>query len=115
MNQKARVTMLLSILRFVYNCALDRKSAINILGVWVTEDSSWYMNTKQICIKAYSSVPMLSILKYAGICRDDLILIYKVFIRSVMQYCSVTFHTGLTIEQSKKLDGIQNMFENHFR
>ena len=42
------------------------------------------------------------------ICRDDLILIYKLFIRSVMEYCSVSFHTGLTNDQSKKLEGIQS-------
>ena len=51
---------------------------------------------------------MLSKLKYAGICRSDLILIYKLFIRSLMEYCSVTFHTALTIDQSKKLEGVQS-------
>ena len=68
---------------------------------------SWNKNTKEICIKAYSRVQMLTKLKYAGICRDDLLLIYKLFIRSVIEYCSVAFHTSLTLEQNKTLEGIQ--------
>ena len=42
------------------NKPLERKNAIKILGIWLTEDLSWDLNTKQICIKAYSRVQMLS-------------------------------------------------------
>ena len=59
------------------NNPLERKSAVKILGIWLAEDLSWELNTKQICMKAFSKVPKLSKLKYAGIGRDDLILIYN--------------------------------------
>ena len=51
---------------------------------------------------------MLTKLKYAGIKRDDLIDIYKLFIRSTAEYCSVVFHTSLTQKQVKKLEVIQS-------
>ena len=51
---------------------------------------------------------MLSRLKYAGIPREDLLLIYKLFIRSTAEYCSVVFHSALTQEQTKKIELIQS-------
>ena len=67
----------------------------------------WDENTKQICIKAYSRVSILCKLKYAGICIEDLITIYILFIRSITEYCSVAFHSSLTEAQSEKLESIQ--------
>ena len=67
----------------------------------------WDENTKQICIKAYSRLSILCKLKYAGICMEDLITIYVLFICSIAEYCSVAFHTSLTEAQSDKLESIQ--------
>ena len=78
------------------NVPLDRLSLTKVLGVWLQEDMGWDENTKQICKKAYSRVAILSKLKYAGICIDDLITIYTLFIRSLTEYCSVVFHSSLT-------------------
>ena len=58
-------------------------------------------------MKAFSRISMLSKLKYAGIGRSDLLTIYKLFIRSVTEYCSVVFHTSLTLDQSNKMEVIQ--------
>ena len=38
---------------------------------------------------------------------EDLVDIYKLYIRSVTEYCSVAFHSSLTVEQSYKLERIQ--------
>ena len=86
---------------------LERLSVTKVLGVWLQEDMGWDANTKQICIKAYSRVSILSKLKYAGICTDDLITIYSLFIRSLTEYCSVVFHSSLTLNQTHKLEAIQ--------
>ena len=82
---------------------LKSVSVIKQLGLWLEEDMSWNENTKQICIKAFSRVRMLSQLKYAGISREDLLTIYKLFIRSVTEYCSVVFHSSLTQKQEQKI------------
>ena len=50
---------------------------------------------------------MLTKLKYAGVSRDDLLEVYKLFIRSIAEYCAVAFHSSLTNEQSNKLEKIQ--------
>ena len=67
----------------------------------------WDENTKQISIKAYSRVSILCKLKYVGIQIEDLLTIYILFIRSVMEYCSVVFHSSLTEAQTNKLEAIQ--------
>ena len=91
----------------INNITLERKSVIKILGVWFQEDMKWNFNIKQVCIKAYSRMYILNKLKYAGIQQSDLITIYKLFIRSVTEYCSALFHSSLTIDLSDKLESIQ--------
>ena len=87
---------------------LDRLSVTKLLGVWLQEDMGWETNVKQICKKAYSRIPILGKLKYAGIQNEDLVTIYKLFIRSVTEYCSVVFHTSLTQDQRRRLETIQS-------
>ena len=82
---------------------IKRLSVVKILGVWIQEDMGWEENTKQICKKSDSRISILNRLKYAGICIEDLITIYILFIRSLTEYCSVAFHASLTQKQSQKL------------
>ena len=39
--------------------------------------------------------------------RTDIILNYKQFIRTVLEYCSVAFHSSLTVAQSDSLERCQ--------
>ena len=86
---------------------LERISVTKLLGVWISEDMSWSRNCREICRKAFSRLSMITKLKYVGICEEDLVDIYVLFIRSVAEYCSVSFHSSLTQEQTRKLEGIQ--------
>ena len=87
---------------------LERSSVLKVLGIWLQEDLKWDYNTKQICIKAYSRMNILNRLKYVGIGESDLITIYKMFIRSMCEYCSSVFHSSLTQELSDKIEAIQS-------
>ena len=91
----------------IENTKLDRVKESKILGLYLTDDLSWTRNCKEICVKAYSRVQMLTKLKYVGVKTEDLLDIYILYIRSVTEYCSVAFHSSLTIEQSKKLERIK--------
>ena len=68
---------------------------------------SWSRNCQEICVKAYSRLSMITKLKYVGVSREDLLDIYILFIRSVTEYCAVSFHSSLTGQQSDKLEKIQ--------
>ena len=52
---------------------------------------------------------MLTKLKYAGVSIEDLLDVYILFIRSIAEYCSVAFHSSLTIEQTNKIEQIQKI------
>ena len=87
---------------------VERMPVIKLLGVWLQEDLGWHENTKQICKKAFSRISLLSKLKYVGIQTDDLLTIYKLFIRCIPEYCSTVFHSSLSEELSNKIDRIQS-------
>ena len=91
----------------INNVILDRIPATKLLGVWLTEELSWSRNCKEICIKAYSRLSLLTKLKYVGVRTEDLLEIYTLYIRSITEYCSVAFHPSLTYEQSQTLERIQ--------
>ena len=83
---------------------LERKPAQKILGMWVSADLSWSQHCQEICKKAYSRLSMLTKLMYVGVRIEDLIDIYILYIRSLAEYCSVAFHSSLTVEQSNKIE-----------
>ena len=91
----------------INNIMIDRVSVSKILGIWISEDLTWTKNCQEICKRAYSRLSMITKLKYAGVCQDDLIDIYVLFIRSVTEYCAVSFHSTLTQEQTNKIEKIQ--------
>jgi hypothetical protein len=91
----------------INNKKLDQVSVTKLLGVWISDDMSWSRNCKEITIKAYSRLTMLTKLKYVGVCTEDLIDVYKLFIQCCVEYCSVAFHSSLSIELSDKLELIQ--------
>ena len=73
----------------------------------VSDDLSWSRHCQEICKKAYSRMSMPTKLKYVGVRFEDLIYIYILYIRSLTEYCSVSFHSSLTVEQSNKIERIQ--------
>ena len=66
----------------VNNVKIDRVNASKILGVWIDDNLSWSRNCKEICIKAYSRIQMLTKLKYVGVQTEDLLEIYLLYIYS---------------------------------
>ena len=91
----------------VDNVKLDRLSESKILGLYLSEDMSWARNCKEICMRAYSRMQMITKLKYVGVKTEDLLEIYILYIRSIAEYFSVAFHSCLTIELSDKLERIK--------
>ena len=86
---------------------LERTKVLKILGLYITKNLSWSENCSEICRKAFSRMQMLTKLKYVGVAIEDLIEVYVLYIRSLAEYCSVVFHSSLTIEQSNKHKRIQ--------
>jgi hypothetical protein len=92
------------------NAKLEQLKVSKILGIWISEDLTWSRNTREICLKAFARMSLITKLKYVGVKTKDLIDIYKLFIRSLLEYCSVAFHSSLT--QENEHDFIRACSEN---
>ena len=88
---------------------IDRVEEIKLVGVWVTTWLDWDKNIREICKKAYARMTMLTKLKYVGVKEEDLLNIYVLYIRSLLEYCSTVWHSTLTVEQSKNIENVQKL------
>ena len=52
---------------------------------------------------------MITKLKYVGVPIDDLLNVYILYVRSLLEYCSVVWHSTLTVEQSQNLESVQKL------
>ena len=88
---------------------IDRIEETKLVGVWVTTWLDWQKNTREICKRAYARMTMLTKLKYVGVPTPDLLDIYILYIRSLLEYCSVVWHSTLTLEQSQEIENVQKI------
>ena len=91
------------------NSKIEQVPTAKIVGVWLQSNLKWDRNTKELTIKAFSRISMITKLKYVGVGTDDLMDIYKLYIRSIVEYCSVVWHSSLTEELSRKLEMVQKI------
>ena len=78
-----------------------------IVGVVLTSDLKWDRNTKELTRRAYSRMSMITKLKYVGVKHEDLLDVYKLFIRSLLEYCAVVWHSRLTSDLRESLERVQ--------
>ena len=62
-----------------------------------------------MCKRAFARLTLLTKLKYVGISREDLLDVYKLYIRSLLEYCSVVWHSTLTVQQSSDIENVQKL------
>ena len=91
------------------NKTLERVEEVKLVGVWITTFLDWTKNTKELCKKAYARLTLITKLKYVGTSREDLLDVYKLYIRSILEYCSVVWHSTLTVTQNKDIENIQKL------
>ena len=52
---------------------------------------------------------LLTKLKYVGTSTEDLLDVYNLFIRSILEYCCVVWHSTLTVQQSTNIENVQKL------
>merc|ERR1719319_1780863 len=88
---------------------INRVKHIKLLGVWLQEDGGWERNTQEMCKRAYSRISMLTKLKYAGVSKENLVLLYKLHIRSCLEYVVVAWHSSLSSQQESSIERCQSV------
>ena len=86
---------------------LDCIDQIRLLGIELKSDLTRKSNTASIIKKAFGRMSLLRKLVGFGAQKDDLVLIYILFIRSLLEYCSEVWHSSITIEEKDDLERVQ--------
>ena len=91
----------------INNELLEVTEEIKLLGVNVTNDLKWNSNTKYITTKAYSRLWMLRRLTNLGANKVELVDCYTKQTRSVLEYCAVVWHAGLSQINAADIERVQ--------
>ena len=81
-----------------------------ILGLVIRDDLSWKSNTKLMTKKAYSRLWMIRRLKLNGASLDDLLDVYEKQIRSVLEFGTPVWNSGLTKGEVVDIERVQRVF-----
>ena len=93
----------------INNKVIDRLEEQKVLGVWITTWLDWQKNTDEIVKKSFARLSLITKLKYIGTSITDLIDVYVLFIRSLLEYCSTVWHSTLTVDQSNSIENVQKV------
>ena len=80
---------------------------IKLLGVMITSDLKWHMNTEYITHKGFARLWMLRRLKQLGASTAELLDVYNKQVRSVLEFGAVVWTAGLTEENRKQIERVQ--------
>ena len=86
---------------------IERIKVFKLLGVWFQDDLSWDQHVSHMLSRAATRLYYLCQLRRAGLGTDDLLGYYKAVVRSVVEYASQVWNSGLTRGQSEDLERVQ--------
>ena len=89
------------------NTVLDNVEQFRLLGVELTNDLTWKKNTAVVTKKAFARMSLLTKLVSFGVPDDDLVIIFVLYIRSLLEYCAVLWHSTITEEEVNDLERVQ--------
>ena len=86
---------------------LERVDSLTLLGVAIQSDLKWDNQVQQMISRAARRLYILSVLKKSGVNANDLVTIYKAYIRPLMEFGVPVWGSGITNTQSDKIERIQ--------
>ena len=87
--------------------ALDVVEETKLLGLTITSDCKWNKNVKNTKAKGNGRLWFLRRLKLLGAKEDTMIEIYKLFCRSVLEYCAPVWSGALTKANTEDIERVQ--------
>ena len=87
------------------NTIVERIHQHKHLGLWLSSDLDWEKHISYTCLRANRKLAVLRSVRFLN--RATLDLLYKLTVRSVVEYAMVVFYNSLKQTQLKRLDQIQ--------
>ena len=89
------------------NTSLKYVHHAKVLGIYIQADLKWDTQVNHICQNANKRLFILSKLKRFGFNTTELITIYSCYVRPLLEYADVIWHSSLTVKQSLRIERIQ--------
>ena len=88
---------------------LEAIEETKLLGTIITTDLKWHRNSDMIIKKAYQRMRMIQKLKSFGVNKSDLVTIYVLYIRSILELNCPVWHFSLTSEDETSIERVQKV------
>ena len=93
----------------IQNSLIEQVHETKLLGVLIQDNLHWHANTKNLVKKAFSRMIILRKLTEFAVPQNDMLTIYVLFIRSVVEQSSVVWSSSLTREEEISLERTQKV------
>ena len=87
--------------------AIDVIKETKLLGVMVNDSLSWDSNTSSLVKRANGRMRLLHKLVDFGVPLDDLLTIYILYVRSILEQSCQVWHSSLNLENFQDLERVQ--------
>ena len=94
---------------YLNNSLLDIIDQTRLLGTVVSTDMTWHSNTQYIIQRGYQRMSMLRKLYEFDIPKADLVMIYNMYIRSVLEYTLNVRSSSITNEDRDDIERVQRV------
>ena len=94
---------------FINETLLEQVTEKKLLGVLITENLTWDANTNLITRNAYKRMSILHRLSAFCPPLDELVKIYILYIRSVVENSAVVWHSSLTLANEVAIERVQKV------
>ena len=93
----------------INNSVIQQVREARLLGVIIQDDLSWNSNTSQLVKRATSRMLILRKLKEFDVPKCDMLTIYILFIRLIIEQSSVLWSSSLTLDDQQRLERVQKI------
>ena len=87
------------------NNVIDRVNTHRHLGVYLTSNLDWSMQINDVCLRANRKLAVLRSVKFLK--RNTLDLLYKITVRSLIDYALPIYSNNLKLTDLARLDRLQ--------
>ena len=88
---------------------LETVDETKLLGMIITSDLKWHKNTEMLIKKAFQRMIILNKLKSFNVSMEDMLVIYKLYVRSIVEQNCQVWHHSLTDEDQTNLERVQKV------
>ena len=88
---------------------LEQVHQMKLLGVIISDDLTWHKNTDYLVKRAYMRMTILRKLYEFKVNTEDLVLIYILYIRSLVEQNCVVWSSSITKEEIDSIERVQKI------